>query len=77
MSYEGELPSGLYITYQNNGKIYPGEYEVTAVINGYNKNYNYPEKLTAMLIITQGDYFNVKFYAGEDEVHQESSIQHR
>lgn len=60
---KGELPEGFSVTYENNGHINAGEYEVKAIIDGVSEEYYLPCVLTAKLTIYKKK-INVEF---EDE----------
>ena len=51
LEIEGKLPSGVYVTYENNEHTEPGEYNVIVYFHGDYKKYGLPEKLEATLII--------------------------
>ncbi len=52
----GTLPTGLSVSYTNNGKIEVGEYTITAKFSTSNSNYYIPSSITARLAITKADY---------------------
>ncbi len=52
VSISGELPTGVFVTYENNDQTYAGEYEVVAHFNAENPNETVDvQELTAYLII--------------------------
>lgn len=51
LSVEGELPEGLSVEYENNGKKDVGEYRITAKFSGDYANYNEVADMTATLKI--------------------------
>ena len=52
LTIEGILPDGLSVEYLNNGQTDVGNYYVEAVFTSNNSNYNTPDSMIAMLIIT-------------------------
>ena len=51
LEIEGKLPSGVYVTYENNEHTEPGEYNVIVYFHGDYEKYGLPKKLEATLII--------------------------
>ena len=63
----GELPEGVIITYENNGLVDAGTYDVLAIFTHDNPNYNPIPSLEATLIIKKAnfDMSHIRFYAAE------------
>ena len=55
LAIEGNLPTGVSVSYENNNQINAGEYVVKAKFTG-NENYNLIEDKTATLIINKATY---------------------
>ena len=61
---DGELPSGVSVSYEGNGQIELGEYEVVAYFTGDPNNYNEIEPLKATLTIVEAPTPSLEY--GED-----------
>ncbi len=62
---KGELPKGVFVSYENNYKKDVGEYLVTAKFSGESEEYEIPEPMTAKLIIIPAKYGHIKFESKE------------
>ena len=56
IAISGDLPAGVTVTYEGNGKVNAGEYTVTASFTGDYANYNEIDDMTAKLTIAKADY---------------------
>lgn len=56
---EGELPKGVEVSYEGNGKINAGEYEITAHFTSSNPNYNAIPDKKATLTISKATFVPV------------------
>jgi hypothetical protein len=56
ISITGSLPSGVTVTYTNNGKTNAGTYSVTARFSDSTGNYTVPDDMTASLVISKATY---------------------
>ncbi|MCI2069023.1 MAG: MBG domain-containing protein [Bacilli bacterium] len=56
ISITGSLPSGVTVTYTNNGKTNAGTYSVTAHFADSTGNYTVPDEMTASLVISKATY---------------------
>jgi hypothetical protein len=56
ISITGSLPSGVTVTYTNNGKTNAGAYSVTAHFADSTGNYTVPDDMTASLVISKASY---------------------
>ena len=54
LAISGDLPAGVTVTYDGNGKVNAGEYTVTASFTGDYANYNAIPDMTATLTIEKG-----------------------
>ena len=64
---EGDLPSGVTVSYENNGKIKEGTYTVIATFNDSTGNYIIPNSLEATItIVKDGKYHDVVFDYGNN-----------
>jgi hypothetical protein len=63
ISITGAMPSGVTVSYANNGQTNVGEYTVTASFADSTGNYIVPSDMTAKITITKGTYdmFGVTF----------------
>lgn len=52
----GEIPNGVTVSYENNGKVNANTYTVTAIFTGDTENYNKLSDWTASLIINKATY---------------------
>ena len=59
------LPNGVSVRYDGNGKTQAGEYTVTAIFTGDSRNYNEIPNMTATLKINASDLTGVSFHDGE------------
>ncbi len=56
LAITGTLPTGVSVTYENNGKISAGTYTVIAKFSGDETNYELIENKTATLVINKAEY---------------------
>ena len=56
LAISGTLPSGVSVTYENNGKINAGTYTVIAKFAGDETNYELIDNKTATLVINKAEY---------------------
>jgi hypothetical protein len=56
LSIAGTLPSGVTVSYTNNGQTDAGSYDVTAHFSDSTGNYTLPADMTAKLVINQASY---------------------
>jgi hypothetical protein len=56
LSITGTLPSGVTVSYTNNGQTDAGSYDVTAHFSDSTGNYTLPADMTAKLVINQASY---------------------
>ena len=59
--YATNLPNGVSVTYENNGQIHVGEYEITAKFTGDSTNYELIPNKTAKLNITPAELSGISF----------------
>ncbi|MCI2068552.1 MAG: hypothetical protein LKJ88_03140, partial [Bacilli bacterium] len=56
LSITGTLPSGVTVSYTNNGQTDAGSYDVVAHFSDSTRNYTLPADMTAKLVINQASY---------------------